>query len=54
MHVNKKLTKAHGVLSERFHFDVFQKALDLLTKFNENQNEPRLWTVTSCDENFHC
>ena len=52
MHVieeNKKFRlrlRAHGVFSERFHFELFRKAADLLTKFNENQHEPRLWAKT--------
>ena len=39
--------RAHGVVSERFHSELFQKAPDLLTKFNGNSNrEPRLWTIS--------
>ena len=39
--------RAHGVVSERFHSEIFQKAPDLLTKFNGNsKREPRLWTIS--------
>ena len=38
--------RAHGVVSERFHSELFQEAQGLLTKFNENQHEPRLWAKT--------
>ena len=33
--------RAHGVVSERFHSDSFQKAPDFLTQINENQHKPR-------------
>ena len=38
--------RAHGVASERFHSELFQEPQGLLTKFNENQHEPRLWAKT--------
>ena len=38
--------RAHGVVSERFHSELFQKAPDLLTQFNKNQHKPRLRTKT--------
>ena len=48
--------RAQGVVSERFHSELFQKDSGLLTKFNENQHEScqgqRL--NTSGDENLHC
>ena len=31
--------RAQGVVSERFHSELFQKTPDLFTKFNENQHE---------------
>ena len=38
--------RAHGVVSDRFHSELFQKAPDLFTYFNENQHKPRLRTKT--------
>ena len=32
--------RVHGIVSERFHSELIQKAPDLFTQFNENQHKP--------------
>ena len=46
------LSKAreHGVVPDRFHSELFQKAQGLLTKFNKNPGQK---LKTSCDQNFY-
>ena len=33
--------RAHGVVSERFHSELFKKVPNFLTQINENQDKPR-------------